>query len=112
MSTGRNYLLSILLALLSAGTSVDSHAEARQILNASYGVSREFYREFDEVFRAHWKQQAGEDVVINQSHGQVLLSAAREQCARGLSGTLPVVADDYGRREIRRLSQSAEEAFQ
>jgi sulfate transport system substrate-binding protein len=39
------------------------------LLNASYDVSREFYKEYNPLFVKYWKQKSGEDVHINQSHG-------------------------------------------
>ena len=39
------------------------------MLNVSYDVSREFYKEFNTAFAAHWKKTSGEDVTLNQSHG-------------------------------------------
>ena len=39
------------------------------LLNVSYDVARELYKEINPAFRAHWKQQTGEDVTVNQSHG-------------------------------------------
>lgn len=39
------------------------------LLNVSYDVSREFYKDYDAAFIAHWKQAGGEAIVINQSHG-------------------------------------------
>jgi sulfate transport system substrate-binding protein len=39
------------------------------ILNVSYDPTREFYKDFDAVFAAHWKKETGEDVTIQQSHG-------------------------------------------
>jgi sulfate transport system substrate-binding protein len=39
------------------------------LLNASYDVSREFYKEYNPLFAKYWKQKSGEDVRINQSHG-------------------------------------------
>ena len=38
------------------------------LLNVSYDVTREFYKDYDAAFIAHWKQ-ARRDVVVNQSHG-------------------------------------------
>jgi sulfate/thiosulfate transport system substrate-binding protein len=46
-------------------------AEARAdatLLNASYDVAREFYKEYNPAFVRHWKQKTGETVKINQSH--------------------------------------------
>lgn len=59
--------LSLAFALLSA-TSASSTAETT-ILNASYDVSRELYKDIDPVFAAEWKQKTEEDVSVKQSHG-------------------------------------------
>jgi sulfate/thiosulfate-binding protein len=40
-----------------------------QILNVSYDVTREFYKDFNPAFAARWKAQTGEAVTIRQSHG-------------------------------------------
>lgn len=39
------------------------------LLNASYDVSRELYKDIDPAFSADWKRKTGEDVTIQQSHG-------------------------------------------
>jgi sulfate transport system substrate-binding protein len=39
------------------------------LLNVSYDVTREFYRDIDASFASHWKSVTGEDVTIKQSHG-------------------------------------------
>ena len=39
------------------------------ILNASYDVSRELYKEINPAFSAAYKKDKGADVVVNQSHG-------------------------------------------
>src|SRR5690242_14710312 len=39
------------------------------LLNVSYDVARELYKEIDPAFQRAWKQQTGEDVTVNQSHG-------------------------------------------
>lgn len=46
-----------------------AHAAGQTMLNVSYDVSREFYKEFNTAFAAHWKKTSGEDVTLNQSHG-------------------------------------------
>lgn len=40
-----------------------------QILNVSYDPTRELYKEYNEVFAKHWKEQTGEVVEIKASHG-------------------------------------------
>jgi len=39
------------------------------ILNASYDVSREFYKNYNPLFIKLWKQKTGDDLTVNQSHG-------------------------------------------
>jgi len=62
------FLSSLCFAsLLSVSVSV-ARADIT-LLNASYDVTREFYKEFNPAFAAHWKEIHGETLVINQSHG-------------------------------------------
>lgn len=42
---------------------------AAELLNASYDVTREFYKELNPAFAQYWKDKTGETVTINQSHG-------------------------------------------
>jgi sulfate transport system substrate-binding protein len=39
------------------------------LLNVSYDVTREFYKDYNAAFQKHWKAKTGETVTINQSHG-------------------------------------------
>ena len=40
------------------------------LLNVSYDVTREFYKDYNAVFAKHWRDtHAGDTVTINQSHG-------------------------------------------
>lgn len=45
-----------------------AHADTT-LLNVSYDVTREFYKDFNPAFSKFWKQKTGEAVTINQSHG-------------------------------------------
>lgn len=68
-----NHSIKILLgastiALLLAAPS-QGQAQANSLLNASYDVAREFYKDYNGVFLKAWKQKTGQDVVVNQSHG-------------------------------------------
>ena len=62
---GRRALL--LAALLSA--ALPAWAAGPTLLNVSYDVSREFYKDFNTAFAAQWKKSTGEDITLNQSHG-------------------------------------------
>ncbi|MEP6738734.1 MAG: sulfate ABC transporter substrate-binding protein [Caldimonas sp.] len=44
-------------------------AAGPQLLNVSYDVARELYKDINPAFQHSWKKQTGEDVTINQSHG-------------------------------------------
>ncbi len=55
------------LALLAAVPF--AHAAGPALLNVSYDVSREFFKDYNAAFAKNWKASAGEDVTINQSHG-------------------------------------------
>jgi len=39
------------------------------LLNVSYDVAREFYKDYNAAFIKHWKATTGEDIAVNQSHG-------------------------------------------
>lgn len=59
-------------ALIGAGLLAASGWAAAQgvtLLNVSYDVSREFYKDFNAAFAAHWRQTTGETLTLNQSHG-------------------------------------------
>ncbi len=42
---------------------------AIEITNVSYDPTRELYAAYNEMFIEHWKQEKGQDVVVNPSHG-------------------------------------------
>ena len=51
------------------GVGQGAHAAGQTLLNVSYDVSREFYKEYNALFAAYWKKTTEEDVTLNQSHG-------------------------------------------
>jgi len=53
----------------SSRFSPGSGASSVSLLNVSYDPTREFYAEFNTSFAAYWKQQTGQDVTVEQSHG-------------------------------------------
>jgi len=68
MRSSRSLLRSLILAAF-ASASVAAPAAPVTLLNVSYDVAREFYKDYDAAFIAHWKQAGGEAIVVNQSHG-------------------------------------------
>ncbi|KRS20232.1 thiosulfate transporter subunit [Alishewanella sp. WH16-1] len=59
----------ILAATLVASSLTLAGAQAKELLNSSYDISRELFAEINPLFIAHWQQQQGETLTINQSHG-------------------------------------------
>jgi sulfate transport system substrate-binding protein len=59
-----------LLALaLGAALPLAAHAADLELLNVSYDVARELYKDINPAFTADWKKSTGETVTIKQSHG-------------------------------------------
>jgi len=55
---------------LAAALSLSGFAVGAQtLLNASYDVAREFYKDYNAAFAAHYKKTTGKDVKIDQAHG-------------------------------------------
>ncbi len=50
-------------------TFVGAASAGPSLLNVSYDVTREFYKDYNGAFAKHWKASAGEDLTIHQSHG-------------------------------------------
>ena len=61
-------LASIAAAMLLAAAPW-AQAAGPTLLNVSYDVSREFFKDYNTAFQRHWKATATEDVTVNQSHG-------------------------------------------
>jgi sulfate transport system substrate-binding protein len=57
-----------LSASLLALSALPARADVT-LLNVSYDVTREFYKDYNAAFVRHWKQTTGETVTLNQSHG-------------------------------------------
>ena len=61
-------LAGLTAALLSVGVA-PALAKDLTLLNASYDPTRELYTEFNAAFAKHWKEQTGDTVIVQQSHG-------------------------------------------
>ena len=59
--------ITTLLAVLALAST--SLASSQTLLNSSYDVSREFYKDYNAAFVAHYKKTTGKDVKVDQSHG-------------------------------------------
>ncbi len=69
--------------VLAVGMGNLAHAAESTLLNVSYDVSRELYKDINPAFVAHWKAKTGESLTINQSHGGSSKQAA--SVAEGLA---------------------------
>lgn len=58
----------LLAALALAAASVLTYADT-VLLNASYDVARDVFKDYNPLFQKYWKQKAGEVVEVKQSHG-------------------------------------------
>jgi sulfate transport system substrate-binding protein len=63
----RRWLLA--LALGAAALPFSARAADVELLNVSYDVARELYKDINPAFIAEWKKSTGETVNIKQSHG-------------------------------------------
>ncbi|MET1030976.1 sulfate ABC transporter substrate-binding protein [Domibacillus tundrae] len=53
----------------SGGEASSASKEPVELLNVSYDPTRELYEEFNKEFAAHWKDETGQEVRVQQSHG-------------------------------------------
>ncbi|MDP9600755.1 sulfate ABC transporter substrate-binding protein [Variovorax sp. NFACC27] len=61
--------VAVLALASSALAGSTAFAQGTGLLNASYDVAREFYKDYNAAFVAHYKKATGKDVKIDQSHG-------------------------------------------
>jgi sulfate transport system substrate-binding protein len=60
---------AILALALVAGLPLAASAADAELLNVSYDVARELYKDINPAFAAEWKKTTGADITIKQSHG-------------------------------------------
>jgi sulfate transport system substrate-binding protein len=63
MNKTKTFAVAAILALTGLTAS------AQTLLNASYDVAREFYKDYNAAFIANYKKTTGKDVKIDQAHG-------------------------------------------
>ncbi len=68
---GRRLAALLAAAALASNPAADAQSAPAPVtlLNVSYDPTREFYRELNEAFAEHWREQGGGEVRVNQSHG-------------------------------------------
>lgn len=70
MSPSRLFVRPVVAALAAVSLLSAGGAQAdTTLLNVSYDVARELYKEINPAFVAHWQRTTGEKLTVNQSHG-------------------------------------------
>uniref|UniRef100_Q479Q9 Thiosulphate-binding protein n=1 Tax=Dechloromonas aromatica (strain RCB) TaxID=159087 RepID=Q479Q9_DECAR len=64
MTQFRKSITAILLSLVAGAALADS-----TLLNASYDVARDVYKDYNPMFQKYWKAKTGESIELKQSHG-------------------------------------------
>lgn len=62
-------MFRILIAGMLLIVAAQAGSQEISLLNVSYDVTHEFYKDYNPAFAAFWKQRTGETVTIHQSHG-------------------------------------------
>ena len=66
--SSRRSLLTLIAAAAAAAPTFAADAP-QPLLNVSYDVARELYKQINPAFVASWKAKTGQAVTVNQSHG-------------------------------------------
>jgi sulfate transport system substrate-binding protein len=61
--------VSLRIALAAVTLAASALAPAQTLLNASYDVAREFYKDYNAAFIAHYQKVSGKTIKIDQAHG-------------------------------------------
>jgi sulfate/thiosulfate transport system substrate-binding protein len=59
----------LIAAALAGALPLAASAANVELLNVSYDVARELYKDINPAFVAEWKKTTGQDITIKQSHG-------------------------------------------
>jgi sulfate/thiosulfate transport system substrate-binding protein len=99
-SAGRLTTLALLAFVLGCGASPQS-TNSITITNVSYDPTRELYAEFNQEFARHWKEETGQSVAFNPSHGG---SASQARAViDGLKADVVTLAIAYDIDQIAKL---------
>ncbi len=98
-----------LSACSQGGEQADGEG-AIELLNVSYDPTRELYEEINPLFAARWKEQTGQDLTINMSHG----GAGKQARAviDGLDGDVVTLALAYDIDAIAEQTDALSEGWQ
>jgi sulfate transport system substrate-binding protein len=65
----RTAMLAAIASVALSPLAASAQGSPVSLLNVSYDVSREFFKDINPAFLKQWKASTGEDLTINQSHG-------------------------------------------
>jgi sulfate/thiosulfate transport system substrate-binding protein len=104
-------LVPVLLLATGCNGSPDDGSRGRvEILNVSYDPTREMYREFNDAFARHWREENGEEVVVQQSHAGS--GSQARAVIDGLDADVVTLALAYDIEAIRLNSQRLQPGWQ
>ena len=96
-----NHFRKMVLAVVLAGLAQLGAAE-KALLNVSYDITQEFYKEYNTAFIAHWKQATpGEGLIVRLSYGE-----GSKQIRAVIDGLPADVVTMNGVPEIDQLAQA------
>lgn len=55
--------------LAAAGLALTTSVQAATLLNVSYDVMRDFYKDYNQAFQKHWQAEGGKPLQLQMSHG-------------------------------------------
>ena len=64
----RHLFSAAVLAVVLTGPDA-GHAKDVTLLNVSYDPTREFYKQYNDLFAKYWGDKTGDTVTIDTSHG-------------------------------------------
>ena len=96
-------LTVLFLTIVTLTASCSSPTANHKLLNASYDPTRELYKEFNEIFAEHYKQETGESVKIEVTHTGS--SAQARSVIEGLEADVVTLALAY---DIDNIAQKAD----
>jgi sulfate/thiosulfate transport system substrate-binding protein len=89
-------------ATSQGGFATNQTKPAVTLLNVSYDPTRELYAEFNAAFKRYWKEEKGQDVTIDQSHGGA--GAQARAVIDGLKADVVTLALPYDIDQISELA--------
>lgn len=60
---------AVLAGALTLSAPAQAQSDSVELLNVSYDPTREFYREYNELFDTYWQAEHHQTVTVRQSHG-------------------------------------------